>query len=161
MTFLSKSRRLVEWRRVSSSCCKDMIWEFFRRRQDMICRVLWDLSSSQGLELRIMRWCKHKTAKHFAAAWLVRTGLYEVRLIMTYNKSSQDLELHIMQWWKHKTAKHFTSAWLVRTGLYEVGLKMTYNRSYIRVAKVFHRVAPNLDSHWNCVHKSLPQTSVH
>ena len=30
---------------------------------------------------RILRWCKDKTAKHIGAAWLVRTGLYEVGFI--------------------------------------------------------------------------------
>jgi hypothetical protein len=45
-----------------------------------------------------MRWCTHKTDKHFAAACLGRTGLYEVGLIMTYNKSSRGLVGLIMMY---------------------------------------------------------------
>ena len=57
------------------------------------CRhVLWDSKRmSRGLELRIMQWCKHKPAKHFAAAWLLRTVLYEVGFIVTYVRVSKVL----------------------------------------------------------------------
>jgi hypothetical protein len=66
-------------------------------------RILSDLSSrityhTYGyVELRILRWCKHKTAKHFGAAWLVRTGLYEVRFIVTYHTDGY-VELRILRW---------------------------------------------------------------